>query len=182
VIIDLSKFSNSTFNRGAPAWKEALWLVVSLVLFRGSPFPLSSLKRAVLRLFGAQIGVGVVFKPQVKIKFPWKLSVGDYAWIGEESWLLNLDHITIGKSVCISQRAFLCTGNHNYSVSTFDLFTRPIVVGDGAWIGAGCWVGPGVNVGSLAVLAAGSVANKDLEPMGIYSGNPAVLRKKRSIT
>lgn len=179
--VDLSAFSNPEFDRGAPKWKEALWLVVSLILFRGSPFCLSPLKRAVLRLFGAQIGVGVTIKPQVKITFPWKLSIGDYAWIGEESWMLNLDHITIGSNVCISQRAFLCTGNHDYTSRTFDLITKPIVVGDGAWIGANSWVGPGVTVGPLAVLAAGSVATKDLDSSGIYSGNPATFRKTRTL-
>jgi putative colanic acid biosynthesis acetyltransferase WcaF len=140
---------------------------------------LSPLKRAVLRAFGAKIGSGVVIKPQVKITFPWKLEVGDFVWLGEECWLLNLEQIVIGSNVCISQRAFLCTGNHNYSLSTFDLIVKPIVVEDGAWLGAGCWVGPGVRVGAHAVLAACSIMNKDMEPWGIYRGNPAELVKRR---
>jgi putative colanic acid biosynthesis acetyltransferase WcaF len=126
--------------------------------------------------------MGVTIKPQVKITCPWKLEVGDHVWLGEECWLLNLERIIIENNVCISQRAFLCTGSHNYKLSTFDLITKPITVKDGAWLGAGCWVGPGVTVGNHAVLAAGSVATKNLEPFGIYRGNPAVLLKQRVIS
>lgn len=179
--VDLSTFSNPRFDRGASKLRESLWLVVSLLLFRLCPFSLSPVKRAVLRAFGARVGDGVVVKPQVKITFPWKLALGNHVWLGEECWLLNLDRITIGSNVCVSQRAFLCTGNHDYRRSTFDLITKPITIEDGAWVGAGSWVGPGVKVGAHAVLAAGSIATKSLEAWGIYSGNPAVFRKKRDI-
>ncbi|HRY47659.1 MAG TPA: putative colanic acid biosynthesis acetyltransferase [Candidatus Paceibacterota bacterium] len=179
--VNLSTFANPDFNRGASALKEASWIAVRFVLFSLCPFPLSGLKCAVLRAFGARIGQGVVIKPQVKITFPWKLEIGNHVWLGEECWLLNLDRITIGDNVCISQRAFLCTGSHNYKLSTFDLIVKPITIEDGAWLGAGSWVGPGVVVGSHAVLTAGSVATKNLEPYGIYQGNPASLVKKRII-
>jgi putative colanic acid biosynthesis acetyltransferase WcaF len=143
---------------------------------------LSALKCAVLRAFGAKVGRGVVIKPRVTITFPWKLTVGDHVWLGEECWLLNLAPITIDSHVCISQRAFLCTGNHNYKSPVFDLMVKPIHVEPGAWVGACAFVGPGVTVGSHAVLAAGSVATKNLEPFGIYQGNPAALVKKRIIS
>lgn len=179
--VDLASFSNPGFNRGAGAFKEALWSLVSLILFRLCPVSLSSIKRGVLRAFGARIGRGVVIKPQVKITFPWKLIVGDHVWLGEECWLLNLDQISIGDNVCVSQRAFLCTGSHDYKKPGFDLIVKPIVLEDGAWVGAGGWVGPGVTVGSHAVLAAGSVATRDMEAWGIYQGNPAALMRRREI-
>jgi putative colanic acid biosynthesis acetyltransferase WcaF len=142
----------------------------------------SALRVFWLRWFGAKIGKGVVIKPQVKITFPWKLEMGDHVWLGEECWLLNLERITIGSNVCISQRAFLCTGSHNYKSPAFDLIVKPIQVEEGAWIGAGAWVGPGIRVGTHAVLTAGSVATSDLQPFGIYQGNPAVLIKQRIIS
>ncbi len=177
--VDLSSYSAGRFDRGAGKFREGLWLLVSLLLFRLCPFSLSALKQAVLRVFGAKIGRGVVIKPHVKITFPWKLEVGDFVWLGEDSWLLNLERIVIGSNVCISQRAFLCAGNHNYRVPTFDLIVKPITIAEGAWLGAGCWVGPGVKVGSHAVLTAGSVMAKDMDAWGIYQGNPAVLVKTR---
>jgi len=180
--VDFSRYTTGQFDRGAGVVKESLWLVVSLILFRLCPFSFSTLKRAALRAFGASIGRDVTIKPQVKITFPWKLTVGDHVWIGEECWLLNLERIVIGSNVSISQRAVLCTGSHDYKQVTFDLITRPITLKDGVWIGAGCWVGPGVTMESHAILAMGSVATKNLDPHGIYRGNPAVLVKKRVIS
>ena len=129
--VDLSKFSTGDFDRGAGPLKEGCWMLANLFLFRLCPLKLSWLKCAVLRLFGAKIGRGVVIKPRVTITFPWKLTVGDHVWLGEECWLLNLAPVTIESHVCISQRAFLCTGSHNYKSPTFDLVTSPIHVEDG---------------------------------------------------
>jgi len=180
-IVDLSRYTSAPFDRGSSRLKEALWLIVNLLLFQVCPTKLSAIKRWVLRLFGARIGAGVVIKPRVRITFPWKLTIGDYVWLGEECWLLNLERIVIGNNVCISQRAFLCAGSHNYKSPMFDLIVKPITVEDGAWLGAGCWVGPGVTVGNHAILTAGSVAAKKLEPWGIYQGNPACLIRQRTI-
>lgn len=180
--VDLSSYSSASFDRGAGKLREAVWLVVSLLLFRLCPFSFSALKCAVLRGFGARVGQGVVIKPDVKITFPWKLEIGDHVWLGEECWLLNLERIHIGNHVCLSQRTFLCTGSHNYKLPTFDLIVKPIVVEDGGWIGAGAWVGPGVTIGTHAVLAAGSVTSKNLEADAIYQGNPATLIRPRVVT
>jgi putative colanic acid biosynthesis acetyltransferase WcaF len=179
--VNLSAFSSAQFDRGASRPRELLWLFVSLFLFRLCPLSLSRLKCAVLRAFGARVGTGVTIKPQVKITFPWKLTIGDHVWLGEECWLLNLERIVIGNNVCVSQRAFLCTGSHDHRVSSFDLITGPITLQDGCWIGAGGWVGQGVTVGTESILAAGSVAIKNLEPCGIYRGNPAVYVRPRSV-
>lgn len=181
-MVDLSRYTSRHFDRGAGRFKEALWLLVSLVLFRLCPCSLSGLKCRVLRAFGGRIGNGVTIKPRVSITFPWKLEIGDNVWLGEECWLLNLDRVIIGNHVCISQRAVLCTGSHDYTRTTFDLIIRPINVADGAWLGAGSWVGPGVVIESHAVLAMGSVTSQNLKAYGIYRGNPAVLKKQRIIS
>jgi putative colanic acid biosynthesis acetyltransferase WcaF len=158
---------------------EALWVAVGLLLFRMFPFNLSVIKAGLLRRFGAAVGRGAVIKANVKITFPWKLTMGNNVWLGEECWLLDLAPISIGDNVCISQRAFLCTGNHDYSSPRFDLVTRPIRIEEGAWIGAAAFVGPGVRVGRHAVLTAGSVATNDLLPYAVYQGNPAVRVRER---
>ena len=180
--VDLSRFANPDFDRGASRFKEALWLFTSWLLFQLCPLKFYTLKCFVLRRFGARIGRGVVIKPGAKITFPWRLDLGDNVWLGEECWLLNLEQITLEANVCVSPRAFLCTGNHNYKSAAFDLIVKPIHVEAGAWICAGAFVGPGVRVGSHAVLTAGSVATDDLQSFGIYRGHPAVLVKERIIS
>jgi putative colanic acid biosynthesis acetyltransferase WcaF len=179
--VDLGRFANRSFDRGAGSITEGLWLIASFLLFRACPFKCTWLKIRVLRMFGARIGQGVVIKPDVRITFPWKLTLGDNVWLGEGCWLLNLAPIEIESNACISQRAFLCTGNHDYTSPCFDLVTAPIRIERGAWIGACSFVGPGVVVGQHAVLTAGSVATKDLDAYGIFRGNPAVLVKNRII-
>jgi putative colanic acid biosynthesis acetyltransferase WcaF len=127
-----------------------------------------------LKLFGAKLGQGVVIKPSVNIKYPWKLRIGDHSWIGEEVWIDNLSDVIIGNNVTISQGALLLTGSHDHSRETFDFISYPIVLEDGAWIGANAIVFGGVTCKSHSVLGINSVAEKNLEPYIIYKGNPAI--------
>jgi putative colanic acid biosynthesis acetyltransferase WcaF len=135
-----------------------------------------------LRVFGAQIGTGVVIKPAVNIKYPWRLKIGNHVWIGEQVWIDNLENITIGDHVCISQGAMLLCGNHNYKRTTFDLLVGKIVLEDGAWIGAQTVVCPGVTCKSHSLLTVGSIATSNLNAYTIYQGNPAVAIKERVIS
>jgi putative colanic acid biosynthesis acetyltransferase WcaF len=159
-------------DRGRSVLVEIFWYLVKCTLFLSPvPFP-SRFKCAVLRIFGARVGRGVVIKPRVNIHFPWKLRVGDFTWIGEEVFILNFEPVTVGSHCCISQRAFLCTGNHDYSKPDMPYRNRPISLEDGAWVGAQAFVGPGVTVGTEAVITAGAVATRSLPPEMICSGNP----------
>jgi putative colanic acid biosynthesis acetyltransferase WcaF len=166
---------------GASAIKQVLWYFCNILVLKNSLLPGSGIRIFFLRAFGARIGKGVVIKPSVNIKFPWKLQVGDQSWIGEKVWIDNLEQVVIGQSVCLSQGAFLLTGNHDYKKITFDLITAPIQLEDGVWIGAAAIVCPGVTCGSHAVLSVASVATKSLEPYSIYRGNPALKTGERII-
>ena len=98
--------------------KITLWTLTSALLFRTSlPVP-STIKVAILKLFGANIGAGVVIKPSVNIKYPWKLSLGEHTWIGEDVWIDNLEAVNIGDNCCLSQGCYLLTGNHDFTSST----------------------------------------------------------------
>lgn len=179
--VNLEAFDNSSFDRGASRVREAAWVLARSAIFEHGPVGLDGARLATLRRFGATVGGGGVCRRGVRITFPWRLEVGDHTWLGEDCWLLNLAPIRLGKNVTVSQRAFLCTGNHDWSSSTFDLMTAPITVEDGAWIGANAFVGPGVTIGSHAVVTAGSVVMSDLPPYTICSGNPCVPVKRRTI-
>ena len=178
--VDLGKYSNSWYNPGSSA-KRAIWYLINILFFKSSiPTP-HRFKTLLLRTFGADVGRGVIIKPSVNIKYPWFLKIGNNVWIGENAWIDNLADIQIGDNVCISQGAFLLTGNHNYKKVTFDLTTQPIEVEDGVWIGAKAVICPGVTLGAHCVISVGSIVSKNTDPYGIYSGVPSVLVGKRVI-
>lgn len=161
------------FRRGRPIWVFAVWQVVKLFFFTTTfPWP-SGLKVLLLKCFGAKIGRGVCLKPRINVHFPWKLKVGDHVWIGEDVYILNFEPIFIDSNACISQRAFLCAGNHDFRDPVMSYRNRPISIGPGAWIGAQVFVAPGVDVGVDAVVAAGSVLTRNAKEGLIYAGNPA---------
>ncbi|MER9419172.1 WcaF family extracellular polysaccharide biosynthesis acetyltransferase [Mesorhizobium sp. M0306] len=178
--IRLRDFRNAEFARGRSLPIEALWTLLS-ALFVSSWLPGSSHRRFLLRLFGANIGDGVVIKPGVRVKFPWRLTIGADTWIGEEVWIDNLATVFIGDNCCLSQGAYLCTGSHDWNSPTFDLKARKIQIDNGAWIAAKAVVGPGVTVGEGAVLTICSVATSNLAAWTVYRGNPAVVAASREL-
>ena len=178
--VSLASFNTAGFHRGRPALVEGLWILVQ-ALFISSFLPGSAHRRVLLRLFGARIGKRVTIKPGVRVKFPWRLSVAGDVWIGEDVWIDNLAEVRIAANVCISQGAYLCTGNHDWSSPSFDLIVRPITIGQSAWIAAKACVGPGVTVGESAVLVLGSTALSDLEAWSVYVGSPAERVKQRQL-
>ena len=176
----LDQFDNSDYAPG-PWLTRVLWVLFSGLFFQTwFPWP-SALKRTLLRLFGANIGRGVVLKTRVTIKYPWKLTVGDHCWIGENVWIDNLGQVTLGNHCCLSQGALLLCGNHDYKKSTFDLIVGDITLEDGVWIGAHASVGPGVICHSHSVLALGSIATQDLDAWTVYQGQPARVKAKREL-
>lgn len=182
--VDLSRFDNSRdsdYQVGRPLMVRVAWFLVGLPLLRSSLLPSSAMRRKLLRWFGAQIGEGAVIRPGVRVKFPWKLKLGDHCWIGEDCWIDNLAPVTLGNHVCVSQGAYLCTGSHDWSDPTFGLITRPIQVQDGAWIAARVSVGPGTVIGSHAVIGFASVVTGVVPPYEIHGGNPASFLRQRTI-
>lgn len=107
--------------------------------------------------------------------------VGNHVWIGENAWIDNLAAVTLDSNVCLSQKVYLCTGNHDWSDPAFQLTIAPIHIQEGSWIAAGAMVGPGVTVQRGAVLTLGGVAARSLDAMTIYAGNPAQPVKQRVI-
>ncbi len=177
----LDLYTVGEYSPGAPLWQQVAWYYLGLPIVKSHWIVGSGFKCTVLRWFGAQIGEGVRIKPGLKIKFPWRLVVGDFVWLGEDCWIDNVAMVTISSQTCISQGVYLCTGNHDWSSPTFDLKDTPIHIGSGCWIAAKAAIGPGVTVGDGAVLCLGSVAGRSLDPMTVYAGNPAQPIKQRKI-
>lgn len=179
--IRLDQYAIGDYTPGASIWKQLLWFFIGDQFVKSRLIPISALKVWILRSFGASIGQGVRIKPEVKVKFPWRLSIGNHCWIGEGVWFDNVAPITLEDHVCVSQGAYFCTGNHDWSDPKFALKPSSIYLEAGSWIAAKAVVAPGVKIGSGAILCLGSVAMRSLDPMMIYSGNPAIAIKKREM-
>jgi putative colanic acid biosynthesis acetyltransferase WcaF len=181
-VISLGSFVPTIDPAARSVFVRALWYFVSLVVFQSGWFPFYRIKCWLLRRFGASVGRGVVIKPNVRIKYPWRCRFGNHCWIGEDAWLDSLADIHLADNVCISQGVYLCTGSHDHRRSTFDLILKPITIEEGAWIAAKAIVLQGVRVGRGAVVAAGSVVTRDVDPGAIVAGNPCRLLAERQST
>lgn len=164
---------------GRPAGVVYLWGIVEWLFVTNALQISSRVRVGVLRMFGATIGSGVVFRPRTRVKFPWKLTVGDDCWIGEGVWIHNQDQVTVGHDVVISQETMITTGSHAHRTD-MALVTRPVTVGDGAWVTSRCLLLGGAAVGRGALVAPMSVVYGDVPDGAIVRGNPAVVVGRRS--
>ncbi len=180
-VIDLSRAPGERAAWDQPTWKVYLWAAFEL-LFVTNPWQISSsLRISVLRAFGAEIGRGVVFRPRTRVKFPWKLHIGDRSWIGEGVWFHNQDHIHVGHDAVLSQETFLSTGSHAHR-RDMALITRPIHIEDGAWVTSRCVVLGGARIGRNALVTPLSVVAGRAVPAGeVWGGNPLAFVSDRAL-
>jgi putative colanic acid biosynthesis acetyltransferase WcaF len=136
-------------------------------------------RRALLKMFGAKVGNNVQVRATAKFTYPWKVSIGDHSWVGDNVQFYSLDLISIGTNCVISQETYLCTGSHNIKDPNFGLITKPIAIKDGAWVASDVFVYPGVTIHEMAVVAARSTVVKDIPANEVYAGSPAKFIKKR---
>jgi putative colanic acid biosynthesis acetyltransferase WcaF len=168
-VIDLSRAPGEHQAWDRPKRTVYAWAVVELLLVTNPWQISSSLRVRALRAFGAQIGEGVVFRPRTRVKFPWKLRIGDRSWIGEGVWFHNQDLITVGHDVVISQETMLTTGSHAHR-RDMALITLPIVIEAGAWITSRCMVLGGAHVGRSALARPMTVVAGVVPAGAIVSG------------
>lgn len=155
------------------------WACVEKTVFRLSFHNWYGFRNRVLRVFGAEIHPTARVRRTVHIEIPWNLTLGEDAIVGDNVTLYCLGQVKVGSFTTISQNAHICAGSHDYTRADFPLLRTPVTIGSHVWVAADAFVGPNVVVGDGAVLGARGVAMKDLEPWGIYSGNPAKLVKRR---
>ena len=165
--------------RGRNALIVQLWWVIQATLFRHSPQIMYGLRRFLLRLFGAEIGKKVIIRPTVKITYPWKVSIGDYSWIGDDVVLYSLGEIEIKDNVVISQKSYLCTGSHDYSKSDFPIFAKKITIKKQCWLATDVFVAPGITIEENTVVGSRSSVYNNLPANKVCLGNPAKIVRDR---
>lgn len=173
-MFQLEKFKVPKGFRGRSAVITQLWWLVQSTLFALSPQVLYKWRVWLLRLFGAKIGKNVIIRPSVKITYPWKLTIGDYSWIGDNADLYTLGEIVIGDNTIISQKCYLCTGSHDYLSEDFVITQEKIVIGNSCWLATDVFVAPGIIVGDNCVVGARSSVFNNLPPNSVCVGSPAI--------
>lgn len=178
----LSLFKLPSKFRGRSALYVQLWWLVQSVFFRLSPQFAYGWRAFLLRLFGAKVGVNSVIRPSVEFTYPWNVELGDNVWVGDNAVFYSLGKIVIGDDAVVSQRSYLCAGDHDYTKIDFPIQSKMIVVGKEAWLAADVFVAPGISIGDGAVIGARSSVFRDM-PMGmVCMGNPCKPIKARIIT
>ena len=162
------------WTRGKTFFFEMLWQVFFKPIISSS-FPGTIWRKLILSFFGAKLGKSIRLSPGIKIKMPWRLSIGDYSWIGEDVWIDNLAMVKIGENVCVSQGTYFCTGNHDFKKENFNLKCAPIFIESESWIGSKVVIGPGNIIGRGSVVKMGSVITKNIPPQSIFTENKTII-------
>jgi putative colanic acid biosynthesis acetyltransferase WcaF len=166
----LAGFTGAGYDRGRPKSHQIAWYAVQNLVFAKWWLPARA-RTALLRAFGASVGSGVLIRSGVRVHWPWKLEIGDDCWLGEGVWILNLEPVTLGHDVCLSQEALICTGSHSRDSPTFEFDNAPITIDDGAWVAARAVVLRGTRIGRESVVAAGVVAHQDVPDGAVLLAN-----------
>ncbi len=182
--LDLKNYRNRHSMKSKVA--RLLWNVVWLFLFRPTPDRGLGVfvwwRIALLRLFGAKIGKHCAIRNSAKIWQPWNLELGDWVAISEGCDIYSVDVIRIGDRSTVSKGAFLCCASHDIASKIMELTFAPITIGRDAWVASRAILLPGVSIGDGAVVAAGAVVTKDVDPWTVVGGNPARVLKKRVVS
>ncbi len=164
-------FGSKRFLR---AWAKRLLVFGQLIKMSGR-------RRALVRL-GAIIHPTVAISPAVFQGKKSNLSVGEFSFLGRVNIALHT-HVTIGKFVCINDGALILTASHDVLDPEWKHKKAPVIIEDYAWVAMNTIILPGVTIGRGAVVAAGAVVSKNVEPFTIVAGNPAKpLSKNRTTT
>lgn len=178
---DLSKFTMPPNFRRASVIKVQLWWIVQASLFKWSPQFAYGFRSVLLRLFGAKVGKNTVIRPSATFTYPWNITIGDYAWIGDDVVVYSLGPISIGAHAVISQRSYLCAGDHDYTEKNFPIRGHRIVIEDQVWVATDVYIAPGVTLGQGAVIGARSSVFKNMPSCYVCIGSPCKPVKQREM-
>lgn len=130
-------------------------------------------------VYGLKIGRSNIHSG-VRFLSPWNIVIGDNVNIQMDCFLDGRGGIHIGNNVDLTIGVKVFTQQHDIQSSGYETVTRSVSIGNNVVIGSYAMILPGVHLGEGAVLAAGSVATKDIPEYEMHAGNPAILKRKRT--
>ena len=130
-------------------------------------------------LFLGNIGENSRIMPPVNVVRGNKVKIGRNVVIMNNSLFMAAGGITIDDDVMVAANAQLISNNHDLYDHQV-LTCKPVHLKRNCWIGAGATILPGITVGENAVVAAGAVVTKNVEPNTVVGGNPAKIIRRLS--
>lgn len=152
--------------------------------FKKIRFPLRIYKNAsIYHKSQISFGRGVVV-PEKAFISPLSLSVGDYCWLGVNSFICG--KVSIGNYVSIGPNVVIPGAEHNIAMAgktirSSGLIVKGTIIEDNVWIGANCVILDGVTIGSGSIIGAGSVVKKNVPKNKIVHGVAASIRRDRVV-
>ncbi len=132
-----------------------------------------------VEILGKELPESTTVLPPFYIDYGKPVRIGERCFIQQCCTFFGRGGIDIGNDVFIGPKVNLITINHDVNPDNRSAtYGRRIVIEDKVWIGINATVLPGVRIGYGAIISAGSVVTKDVEPMTIVAGNPARFIKK----
>lgn len=146
--------------------------------------PFHTIRIFLLRCMGAKIGKKVGLYRNFEVRDPWKLKIGSSTLIGHDALLDARYGLIIGSNVNFSNEVMIWSMHHDYNSENFDTVGAKVTIEDYVWICSRAIILPGVTIGKGAVVAAGAVVNKDVEPYTVVGGVPAkvIANRNRNLT
>lgn len=147
------------------------------------------LRRVMYKIFLKNVGRNFYTSLRIRIQGYENISIGNNVAINDCVWIAANKHkdgaITIGDNVLIGPFTVIHSGNHiidnpNELINRQGFRFSPILIDADVWIAAQCTILSGVHIGRGAVIAAGSLVNKDIAPYTIVAGVPAKPIGKRN--
>ena len=127
----------------------------------------------------ASMGENNIIKEGFKCTFGFNISIGSNCLLNFNTTILDSFKVIIGDRVLIAPNVVISSVTHNLNANERSgQIGKRVVIENGAWICAGAIILPGVKIGEGAVVAAGAVVNKDVEPYTVVGGIPAKFIKK----
>lgn len=151
--------------------------VMRYTMFKIARFPSIAIRTIFYKSFGASIAKNVVFHFGTEIRAPWGLKVGKGTIIGDNNILDARNGIVMGENVSLSSNVSIYTRQHNHRSPNYDCDfpgrKQNVEIQDRVWLGSNVVVLPGVSIGEGAVICAGAVVTKDVNPYEVVAGIPA---------
>ncbi|APU47219.1 acyltransferase [Acinetobacter junii] len=124
-------------------------------------------------------GEHVLFSPLGSVFSYSTITLGHHVFIANRAWFSG--EIEIGSYVMFGPNVTILGGDHEFKDTTQPMFfvkdnqqrQAKIKIGNDVWVGANVTILKGVEIGQGAIIAAGSVVNKSVEPFTIVGGIPA---------